>query len=348
MNRVKKTIQKVGYPRFVISCFLLFLIVMMFVYDIPIGLTISQCIVRVGINLVLSLAMLPGIMSGTGMNFALPIGIECGLFAGVLSLEFDMVGYGGFFFAVLFSIPLSIAAGYLYSLLLNKVHGSEMMVSTYTGFSIVALMCLVWLIVPFHNPGIVWPMGKGVRTTITLDAWYDRILNNQWAFTVLGIEIPSGLLLFDAVIAILMSLFCRSRLGMEMLCAGSNRNYATANGVSVNKMRTLSVIISTVLGGIGIVVYAQGFSFYQLYNAPLMMAFPAVASVLIGGATAHKVTVSNAIVGTILFQSLLAIAVPVANSMIPEGNISEVVRTIVSNGIILYALAQMNSSGAKE
>ena len=38
---------------------------------------------------------------------------------------------------------------------------------------------------------------------------------------------------------------------------------------------------------------------------------------------------------------MLAIAVPVANSLIPEGNLSEVVRTFVSNGIILYALSQM-------
>ena len=46
---------------------------------------------------------------------------------------------------------------------------------------------------------------------------------------------------------------------------------------------TLATVISTILGGIGIIIYAQGFGFYQLYNAPLMMAFPAIAAVLIGG-----------------------------------------------------------------
>ena len=106
-------------------------------------------------------------------------------------------------------------------------------------------------------------------------------------------------------------------------------------------MRTMATIISTILGGFGIIIYAQGFGFYQLYNAPLMMAFPAIAAVLIGGATPSRVSVFNVVLGTIMFQSMLAIAVPVANSLIPEGNLSEVVRTIVSNGIILYALSQM-------
>ena len=99
------------------------------------------------------------------------------------------------------------------------------------------------------------------------------------------------------------------------------------------------------LGGIGIIIYAQGFGFYQLYNAPLMMAFPAVAAVLIGGADSRRVTIFNVVLGTVLFQSMLAIAVPVASAIIPEGNISEVVRTIVSNGIILYSLAQMKAEG---
>ncbi|WP_320130591.1 ABC transporter permease [uncultured Sphaerochaeta sp.] len=343
IEKMTGVIKNFGLPRIIILCFLLLLNILMAIKDIPVGLTISQCLVRIGINLILSLAMMPGIMAGTGMNFALPIGIECGLLAGMISLQYNIVGFSGLFFAIICSIPMSIIAGYCYSLLLNRVRGNEMMVSTYTGFSIVALMCLVWLVLPFDNPGIVWPMGKGIRTTITLDAWYDRILNNLWSFSIFGIEIPTGLLLFAAFFCVLMWVFKKSRLGLMMIGAGSNPKYAIANGVDVNRMRTLSVILSTVLGGIGIIIYAQGFSFYQLYNAPLMMAFPAVAAVLIGGATTNKISIFNVVLGTIMFQSLLAIAVPVANSLIPEGNISEVVRTIVSNGIILYALSQMKN-----
>ncbi len=150
-----------------------------------------------------------------------------------------------------------------------------------------------------------------------------------------------GLMLVIGLFCFLIWLFMRSHLGLMMKAAGSNPNFARSNGVKVDNMRTMATILSTVLGGIGIIIYAQGFGFYQLYNAPLMMAFPAIAAVLIGGATPSRISIFNVVLGTIMFQSMLTIATPVANSLIPEGNLSEVVRTIVSNGIILYALSRM-------
>lgn len=341
MTEVKNKIAAFGFPRLIILAFLGLLVILMFVMDIPVPLTLSQCIVRVGINVVLGLAMVPGIMAGTGMNFALPLGIECGLLAGMISLQFNMTGIGGIFAAMAISVPFSAAAGLAYSQLINRVKGSEMMVSTYVGFSVVALMCIGWLVLPFDNASIVWPIGDGLRTTITLEEWYDRALNNLWAFSVGGIDIPVGLILVIAIFCFLVRLFMKSHLGLMMTAAGSNPNFAKANGIPVDSMRTMATVISTVLGGIGIIIYAQGFGFYQLYNAPLMMAFPAIAAVLIGGATPSRITVFHVVLGTIMFQSMLAIATPVGNSLIPEGNLSEVVRTIVSNGIILYALSRM-------
>ena len=347
MTAVKKKVEEFGFPRLIILAFLLLLFVMLFVFNIPVPLTISQCLVRVGINLVLSLAMVPGIMAGTGMNFALPLGIECGLIAGMISLQFNMTGLFGIFAAMVISIPFSVVAGWIYSKLLNRVKGSEMMVSNYVGFSVVAIMCIGWLVLPFNNPGIVWPIGDGVRTTITLDSWYDKVLNNFLMFNVMGVDIPLGLILVLAVLCFIVWLFMRSHLGLMMRAAGSNPQFAKSNGVNVDSMRTTATIISTVLAGIGIVIYAQGFGFYQLYNAPLMMAFPAIAAVLIGGATPSKITIFNVVLGTTMFQSILALATPVASAMIPEGNLSEVVRTIISNGIILYALSQMQGGGKK-
>lgn len=341
MNQMKKAVQSFGFPRLIIIGFLCLLIMLMFVYNIPVPLTLSQCLVRIGINMVLALAMVPGVMAGTGMNFALSLGIECGLIAGIISCQFNMQGVGGIFAAMLISIPFSIAAGWAYSLLVNRVKGSEMMVSTYVGFSVVSLMCIGWLVIPFDHPSLVWPIGEGLRTTITLDEWYDRALNRLFSFEILGIEIPVGLILVIAFFCFLMWLFMKSRWGLMMKAAGANPNFAKANGIKVNSMRTLAVIMSTVLAGFGIIIYAQGFGFYQLYDAPLMMAFPAIAAVLIGGATPSRISIFNVVLGTVMFQSLLTIATPVASSLIPEGNLSEVVRTIVSNGIILYALSRM-------
>ena len=40
------------------------------------------------------------------------------------------------------------------------------------------------------------------------------------------------------------------------------------------------------------------------------------------------------------FQTMLTIALPIANEVMPEGNLSEIIRIIISNGVILYALTK--------
>jgi len=126
---------------------------------------------------------------------------------------------------------------------------------------------------------------------------------------------------------------------MALRTAGSNELYAVSSGINVRRMRSLAVVLSTVLAAIGIVVYAQAYGFISLYNGPLLMAFPAIAAVLLGGASVQRASVSNVVLGTILFQTMLTIALPVTSSVI-EGDISEVARVIISNGMILYALTR--------
>ena len=109
--------------------------------------------------------------------------------------------------------------------------------------------------------------------------------------------------------------------------------------MNIDKMRTLSVLLSTWLGAIGIIMYEQSFGFIQLYMGPFYMAFPAVAAILIGGASVKKAGIVNVIVGTILFQGILTMTPSVINSMI-QTDMSEVIRIIVSNGMILYALTR--------
>jgi simple sugar transport system permease protein len=99
-------------------------------------------------------------------------------------------------------------------------------------------------------------------------------------------------------------------------------------------------MLSTVMGAVGIIMYSQSFGFAQLYLDPLYMAFPAVAGILIGGATVSRAKVSHVIVGALLFQGLMATSLPVANELFAGTDLSETLRMIIQNGIILYALMQ--------
>ena len=142
-----------------------------------------------------------------------------------------------------------------------------------------------------------------------------------------------------------MWLFFRTKIGVAIVAGGSNPEFAAASGIDIDKNRVIANILSTVLGALGIILYSQSYGFFQLYSGPLMMAFPAVAGVLIGGATASKANISHVIIGTFLFQGLLTASMPVANQLFEGTDLSEIMRVVLQNGIILYALTQVKGGG---
>ncbi len=338
---LKKAINVIGLPRLIIGSFFVFILILGHSLGQSLGVLMSDTLVRVGMNGILVLAMVPSIQSGTGPNFALPVGIVCGLLGQVLSIEIGATGFLGFGLAILLSIPFAIIVGYLYGKLLNAVKGSEMTIATYTGFSIVSLMCIVWLTLPLKSEAMGFFIGEGLRQTIALDNFYGGILNNFLAFNVGGLTIPTGLIAFFLLFCFIVYLFFKSKTGIAISATGNNAKFATAAGIDIDKSRIQANILSTILAAIGIVVYSQSFGFVQLYTAPLMMAFPAVAAILIGGATAKRASVSHVIIGTFLFQGLLTTALPVANEVFTGGDLSEILRMTVQNGIILYALTKV-------
>ena len=86
-------------------------------------------------------------------------------------------------------------------------------------------------------------------------------------------------------------------------------------------------------------MYQQGFGFIQLYLAPNNLTLPTVSAILIGGATLRRASIPNVIIGTLLFQGIVTMTPTVMNAMI-HMDMSEVIRIIVSNGMILYALTR--------
>ena len=146
-------------------------------------------------------------------------------------------------------------------------------------------------------------------------------------------------ILMSMLLALAMWAFLHTKTGTAMTAVGSNPSFAKAAGVSIDKMRLISVVLSTWLGAVGILVYEQGFGFIQIYTAPLKMAFPAVAAILIGGASVNKASIANVIIGTFLYQGLVTMTPTVINSLI-HLDISEIIRIIVSNGMIVYALTR--------
>ncbi len=382
-ERLVDAARSFGLARWIIVAFLgVIWAIAALATDLRLGTLLGDSLVRAGMNGVLVLALVLPVRAGNGLNFGIPLGIVCGLVGGIAVMEFagqhpyglfetnkDLAhGWSGFLLAHAIALPLAAVLGLAYGWLLERVRGQEMMVGIYVGFGAIAGMCVIWLIAPIESAELIMPIGgHGVRQTILLDDHYKWLLDNTWAvefgtfadgetarrFTRPdGFYLPTGLLLFWLGLCALVAGFLRSRLGTAMATAGANPNYARSIGIHVSRMRIASIVLSTMLAASGILVYSQSYGFFQLYKAPLWMAFPAVAALLLGGASLRYATVWHAIVGTLLFQSLLTTSLPVVNELVHasayrEGlsNLPEIARLVIQNGVILYALSRVARRG---
>lgn len=341
MSSVKGFIKNFGWPRIIIFLFLVSLFIAGPFFGVRTDMSLNDVIVRFGMNAVMVLAMVPMIQSGCGLNFGIPVGLVAGLCGAVMSLEFHLTGFIGILAAFGIAMVIAVILGYGYAMLLNRVKGDEMIIATYVGYSFVFFMNIMWTVLPFRNPASVQGFkGEGLRVTISIqDYWFHQISNFLAIKVNDNFTIPTGMILFFIFMSLIVWGFFRTKVGTAITAVGSNPEFARASGINVNNMRTISVILSTVLGAIGMIIYQQSFGFIQMYNSPLSFAFPSVAAVLLGGASANKASIANVVIGTILFQGILTMTPSVINSAISI-DISETLRVIVTYALILYALTR--------
>ena len=342
IGKIQNIIIAVGLPRVIIFLFLVVLFILTPFVGIRFDASINDVIVRFGLNAVLVLSLVPMVKSGCGLNFGMQLGVIAGLLGSVSSIELKLTGFSGFFAAVGIAIIFAVIFGFFYGLLLNKVKGDEMVVATYVGFSVVSFMSIIWLVIPFKSQDMIWAYGgSGLRTTISNKGYWYHILTDFLQIKIGShIFFPTGTILFFALIAFLVLLFFRTKTGTAMTIVGSNPEYAKSCGVNVNNIRIISVILSTVIAAVGIIVYHEGFGFIQLYTAPLLISFPAVAALLLGGASVGKASIFNVIIGVFLFQSILTMTPSVINNII-QSDMAESIRIIISNGMVIYALTRI-------
>jgi len=322
----------------IILFFLALMVILAWHSGLSITRLMNDSLVRLFMNGVLVLSLVPMLKVGAGINYGLPVGIQAGLLGMCLAVNYRFIGIIGFAVALLLAAIMGALFGYAYARILNLLKGKEEIAGIFIGFSFVFILSFFWTVAPFTNPSMLWPIGgQGLRPTIGLADYFAKALNKLWVLNIGELVLPVGMGIFFALLCCLLYLFFNTKIGLAVSAVGENEKFARLSGISVNRMRSLAIILSTILAAVGICVYAQSYGFIELYDAPLMMAFPAASAVLIGGSMGARTSIIQVIIGTFLFQSVYVYSGPLANTLLlPE--LSEIIRVIIVNGIILYAL----------
>jgi simple sugar transport system permease protein len=181
-------------------------------------------------------------------------------------------------------------------------------------------------VIPFSNKALLLPQGTGLRNSIQLDAIYGAAPRSA-VFAAIG----------ALTLAILW--FQRTKLGQELRVIGQDAHAASVLGIDVNARRITAMIISTVLGGFGMVLYVLDLGTLNTFQSHEQIGFYAVAALLVGGAGVDRATVWHALIGTALFHALIPVLTTLGQERLGSPQNGEFLREFALYAIIGATLA---------
>ena len=303
---------------------------------------LNEIVTRMGRNVFLILSLLIPIMAGMGLNFGMTLGAMAGEIALIFVTDWQIWGIPGVVLAMIISIPFSIALGLLCGKILNMAKGREMVTSYIISYFINGVYQLVVLymmgsIIPIKHTTIRLPRGYGIRNTLSLLSMRQSI-DNLLAIRVAGVKIPMLTFIIIAVMCLVIVWFRRTKLGQDMRAVGQDIQVARDAGINVERTRIISIIISTVLAGFGMILYLQNIGNLSTYSAHSQVGMFCIAALLVGGASVDHASIGNVFLGVILFHTMFIVA-PQAGAVITgDSMIGEYFRVFVSYGVITLAL----------
>jgi len=303
----------------------------------------NEILLRMARNPLLVLALIVPVIAGMGMNFAIILGAMAGQIGVIIVTHHEIMGITGFLGAVLIATPFAVFFGYLTGKLLNRTKGKEMIASIIFGFFAIYVWQLVFLalvggIIPMQNEEMVLSSGIGLRNTIDLGGIRQSLDDILRLDLTPGLSITVSTLLIVALFCFLMAFFMKTKLGQDIRAVGQNMEIAAITGINVDKIRVISVVISTVLAAWGQLIWLQNIGNLNTYGSHVQVGFFAVASLLVGGASMAKATIGQVLIGTFLFHTLFIVSPIAGRNLIGDAQIGEFFRVFIAYGVIAVAL----------
>ena len=302
----------------------------------------NEIVTRMGRNTFLILSLLIPIMAGMGLNFGMTLGAMAGEIALIFVADLQIWGIPGIILAMIISIPISMLLGWMCGVLLNRARGREMITSYIISYFVGGLYLLVVLymmgsVIPIKHATIKLPRGYGIRNTVSL-LNMRQYLDDLLAIRVGGVKVPVLTFLVIGLLCLFIVWFRRTKLGQDMRAVGQDMGVARDAGIQVDRTRILSIIMSTVFAGFGMIIYLQNMGNMPTYTAHTQIGMFCIAALLVGGASVERATIGNAGLGVTLFHLMFIVAPAAGAKITGDSMIGEYFRVFVSYGVITLAL----------
>ncbi|MGI5976356.1 MAG: ABC transporter permease [Candidatus Limivicinus sp.] len=309
---------------------------------LSINYLINEITTRMGRYVFLILSLLIPIMAGMGLNFGMTLGAMAGELALILVSDWQIWGIPGVILAMILSVPFSIVLGLFCGKMLNMSKGREMITSYIISFFINGVYQLIVLymmgpIIPIMHSSIKLPRGYGIRNTVSL-LNMRQCLDNLLAVRIGGVKIPVLTFIIIALLCLFVVWFRKTKLGQDMRAVGQDMEVARDAGINVEKTRIISIVMSTVLAGFGMIIYLQNMGNIATYSSHSQIGMFCIAALLVGGASVDKASIGNVFLGVILFHTMFIVAPSAGAKITGDSMIGEYFRVFVSYGVITIAL----------
>ncbi|MBE6004374.1 MAG: ABC transporter permease [Lachnospiraceae bacterium] len=312
---------------------------------------INEIVTRIGRNAFLILSLLIPIMAGMGLNFSMTLGAMAGEIGLILVSDWQIVGIPGMVLAMIVSIPISTLLGLFCGKVLNMAKGREMITSYIISFFINGIYQLVVLylmgpVIPIAHSTIKLPRGYGIRNTVSLLNMRQH-LDNLIPLNVMGVKIPVATFIVIFLLCLVIIWFRKTKLGQDMRAVGQDMEVSKDAGIDVERTRIISMILSTVFAGIGMIIYLQNMGNIATYSSHSQIGMFCIAALLVGGASVDKASIGNVFLGIVLFHTMFIVAPKAGTVITGDSMIGEYFRVFVSYAVITVALIMYETNKRK-
>lgn len=182
----------------------------------------------------------------------------------------------------------------------------------------------------------VW-MAAGAALCLALVAWGALQSAGQSMFNF--VRVPAGTFLITLGLCGFIVFFTKTKLGQDMKTVGQDRHIAEVSGIDADRVRIIAMVMSTVLAAVGQIIFLQNLGTFSTYGSHEQTGMFAIAALLIGGASVAKATISQALIGTLLFHTMFIVSPLAGRALFGDAQLGEFFRAFVAYGIIGLSLA---------